>query len=71
MGAEIAKKFVKDSGLVDDQTAGVLEGVADGIENQAEADRDASMTDRLKMASELKPCSIINTLQFITFNILN
>ena len=53
VGAQVTKKFVKDSGLVDDKTANIVEGVADGVKNQAEADRDASVTDRLKMASML------------------
>ena len=52
VGSDIVKKFAKDSGIVDDDTAGILEGVADGVKNQAEADRDASVTDRLKMASK-------------------
>lgn len=49
-GSELAKKFVKDSGLVDEDTANIIEGVADGVEHQAEAGRDASLTDRAKMA---------------------
>ncbi len=52
VGSDIVKKFAKDSGIVDDDTAGIMEGVADGVKNQAEADRDASVTDRLKMASK-------------------
>ena len=28
----------------------VVEGVADAVENQADADRDATLSDRLKMA---------------------
>lgn len=38
------------AGLVDEDTANIIEGVADAAENQASADRDASLTDRLKMA---------------------
>ena len=35
---------------VDEDVVKVVEGVADAVENQAEAGRDATMTDRLKMA---------------------
>ena len=38
------------TGIVDEDTADVLESVADAAQNQAEADRDATVTDRLKMA---------------------
>lgn len=38
------------TGLVDENTASIIEGAADAAENQASADRDASITDRLKMA---------------------
>ena len=38
------------TGLVDEDTANIVEGVADAAENQASADRDATLTDRLKMA---------------------
>ncbi len=37
-------------GLVDEDTANIIEGVADAAENQASADGDASLADRLKMA---------------------
>ena len=37
-------------GVVDEDTANVIEGVADAAQNQAEADRDATLADRLKMA---------------------
>ena len=53
-------------GIVDEDTANVLEGVADAAQNQAEADRDATITDRLKMAGTrnggwwLLPCCYIN-----------
>lgn len=50
---QVVKKFVKESGVVDGDAANVIGAVADGVENQAEAGRDASVTDRLKMASKL------------------
>lgn len=50
MTTKVTKLIVKESGLVDEDTAAIIEGVADGIENQADAGRDASITDRLKMA---------------------
>ena len=34
---------------VDEDVVNVVEGVADAVENQADADRDATLTDRLKM----------------------
>ena len=37
-------------GVVDEDTANIIEGVADAAQNQAEADRDATIADRLKMA---------------------
>lgn len=37
-------------GIVDENTADIIEGVADAAENQAEAGRDATIADRLKMA---------------------
>ena len=52
VGSEIVKKFVKDSGIVDDDTANILEGVADTVEHQAEAGRDTSITDRVKMGGK-------------------
>ena len=48
---QLSKKAVQESGLVDEDTADIVSGVADAVENQAEAGRDASVTDRLKMAS--------------------
>ena len=48
--ARITSFFVRESGLVDDDVAKVVEGVADAVENQADASGDASVTDRLKMA---------------------
>ena len=35
---------------VDEDVVNVVEGVADAVENQASADRDATLSDRLKMA---------------------
>ena len=37
-------------GVVDEDTANIVEGVADAAQNQAEADRDATIADRLKTA---------------------
>lgn len=64
VGSDIVKKFVKDSGLVDEDTANIVEGVADGVKNQAEADRDASVTDRLKMAGQFYTlyCQLYSTV---------
>ena len=42
--------YIHTIGIVDEDTANVIEGVADAAQNQAEADRDATITDRLKMA---------------------
>ena len=53
-GAKIATKVTKlvakNSGL-DEDTVNVVEGVADAAENQAEAGRDATLADRVKMAA--------------------
>lgn len=49
---QLSKKAVQESGLVDEDTADIVSGVADAVENQAEAGRDASVTDRLKMAGK-------------------
>ena len=35
---------------VDEDVVNVVEGVADAVENQADAGRDATLADRLKMA---------------------
>ena len=35
---------------VDEDAVNIVEGVADAVENQANADRDATLSDRLKMA---------------------
>ncbi len=47
---QASKSVLKDYGLVDDDTAQLVGGVLDAVENQAEAGRDASIADRLKMA---------------------
>ena len=49
---QLSKKVIKDTGLVDEETAGAISSVADAAENQAEAGRDATITDRLKMAGK-------------------
>ena len=49
LAAKITKIVVKNSGLVDEETADIISGVADAAENQAEAGRDATITDRLKI----------------------
>ena len=41
--------MVKESGLVDDDTADIISAVADAAERQAEASRDTTLKDRLKM----------------------
>ena len=43
---------MKDSGIVDEDTANIVEGVADGVKDQAEADHNTSLKDRAKMAGE-------------------
>lgn len=61
--------MVKDSGVVDEDTANVISAVADAAENQVEAGRDASVTDRIKMASKsnlftcILPLSVSNNLR--------
>ena len=37
-------------GIVDEETAGYIESAANTIENQADADRDATFMDRLQTA---------------------
>ena len=54
LAAKITKIVAKNSGLVDDETADIISGVADAAENQAEAGRDATITDRLKMGGRCK-----------------
>ena len=36
-------------GVVDEDMANAIEGAADSAQNQAEADRDTTVSDRLKM----------------------
>lgn len=38
--------------MVDEDTANIVEGVADGVKNQAEADHNTSVKDRVLMAGE-------------------
>lgn len=54
LAAKITKIVAKNSGLVDDETADIISAVADAAENQAEAGRDATITDRLKMGGRCK-----------------
>ena len=46
----IADKNFHDIVGVDEEVVNVVEGAADAVENQADAGRDATFTDRLKMA---------------------
>jgi len=46
----VTKLVVKNSGL-DEDTVNVIEDVADAAENQADAGRDATLADRVKMAA--------------------
>ena len=48
--------MVKESGLVDDDTADTISGVADAAVNQAEASRDTTLEDRLKMGGSSISC---------------
>ena len=41
-----------DSGI-DENIVSIVEGVADAVENQADAGRDATLADRLKMAGRV------------------
>ena len=50
LASQVTKLVVKQSGVVDEETAEIVGGVADAVQNQAEAGRDASIADRLKMA---------------------
>lgn len=50
LALKVSKLVLKNSGL-DDDTVNVLEGVADAAENQADAGRDASLADRVQMAT--------------------
>ena len=47
---------------VDENVVNVVEGVADAVENQADAGRDATFADRLQMAGII---SITGTLRCI------
>lgn len=42
--------IAKESGVVDED---LVDGVADAVENQADASRDATLSDRLRMAGVL------------------
>ena len=44
---------MNESGLVDENTAQLVTSATDVVQNQAEADRDATFSDRLKMAGGL------------------
>ena len=46
MGAKVAKLVAKEAGVDED----IVDGAADIVEHQADAGRDASITDRVKMA---------------------
>ena len=50
LAAQMTKLVVKESGLVDEETAEMVGGAADAVQNQAEAGGDATIADRLKMA---------------------
>lgn len=50
LASQVTKLVVKESGLVDEETAEMVGGAADAVQNQAEASRDATIADRLKMA---------------------
>ena len=64
MASQFTKLIVKESGIVDEETADTIGNVAEAVEKQADADRDASMTDRLKMAGLLR-CASAEGLNFI------
>ncbi len=60
---QASKSVLKDSGLVDDDTAQLLVGGAlDAVENQAEAGRNASWADRLKMVG--KDCWLTEDIMY-------
>ena len=60
-GAKVTRKVVRDTGLVEnEQIAGIIEGVVDGVEKQAEASRDTSITDRVKWAGTFTYIDIAN-----------
>lgn len=47
IGAQVTKKVAAEY-IQDENIASIVEGVADGVENQADADRNATIGDRLK-----------------------
>ncbi len=49
IATKVTKLVAKNAG-VDEDTMDVVEGVADAAENQADAGRDATLADRVKMA---------------------
>ena len=48
---KVAARSAAATGAVDADTVQLVEGVADAAENQAEAGRDATIADRVKMAA--------------------
>ena len=48
---KLAARSAASAGVVDSDTADIVEGVADAAQNQAEAGRDATVADRVKMAA--------------------
>ena len=50
---QITKKAIQDTGLVDEDIANIVSATAEAVQNQAEAGRDASFKDRLKMAGKM------------------
>ena len=67
-GAKVTRKVVRDTGLVEnEQIAGIIEGVVDGVEKQAEASRDTSITDRVKWAGTFTYIDIANKHLFFAF----
>lgn len=53
IGAQVTKKVASEY-IQDDNIASIVEGVADGVENQADADRNATIGDRLKRGGTAK-----------------
>ena len=60
---KVSKMVAKETGVVDD---GVIDAVAEAAENQADADPNASITDRVKMAG--KPMITHRILLAISFS---
>lgn len=50
---------------VDEDVVNAVEDVADAVDKQAEAGRDASFSDRLKMAGRVSACTCIYILYSI------